>query len=256
MQTLKTLWKERKYLFVLSWRFLKEKYIGSVLGIAWAFITPLILAGVISLIFGKVAKINLPRYPLFVLSGLLPWMYFSQTIQESCYILLSSTTLLKQFTFSPVLIPFSRSGANFLNFLFGFTVILPAFLFFEPSFICLFFLPLFLFLFFLFTTGWCLFLCWLHVFFRDTGHLISLVLLFWFWLTPIFYTLSFVPLPYRNWLLFNPMTSFVIIFQKLLYEGKFPSFGWLGLAILNMIIFFGLGVITFERKINEAIKRL
>ena len=165
---MKLLWREKKYLWQLSRKFLKDKYVGSVLGISWAFITPLLLAGVITLVFTRVARVTLPNYTLMVLSGLLPWMYFSASLSEGSYSLLGYASLLKRFTFSPVIVPLSVSGANFLNLLLSMGVMLPVFIFFKRS--ILLFLPLlflFLFLFFLLTSGIMLIISWSNVFLRE-----------------------------------------------------------------------------------------
>ncbi len=255
MESLKVLWKERSYLAKLSWNFFKDKYRGSVLGISWAFITPVILALVISFVFTRVARITLPYYTLFVLSGLLPWMCFSSSLQESCFVLLESSSLLKQFPFPPILLPLAKSGANFLNFLLGWIILLPLFIYFKPNIIL--FLPLFLaFLipFYFFTSGVGLILSWLHVFFRDTGHLLSLTLLFWFWLTPVFYPLTLVPSPYQKWMIINPLTSFMVVFHSLLYKGTLPPSREVLVLIVYTLLFYSLGSYSFSLKIKEALK--
>ena len=251
------IWRERKTVFALAWKFLRDKYQGTLLGILWALITPALLGLVISFIFTRIARMDLPRFPLFVISGLLPWMYFSLTLQESCSSLLDSSSLVQSFGISLPLIPFSRSLANFLNFLLGFFLLYSFFIYFRPRVLLL--LPLLLgilFLFFLLTTGIGFLLAWSNVFYRDVVHLISLLLLFWFWITPVFYPLSFIPIPYRNWLFLNPLTPFMLSFQALLYEGKLPSLLIIFLLTLYTLIFYSLGRITFTRKLKELKKRI
>lgn len=251
------LWKERRYLWDLSRKFLKDKYVGSVLGLSWAFITPLLLAGAITIVFTRVAKVSLPHYPLLVLSGLLPWMYFSASLSEGAYSILNYSSFLKRFTFSPVIVPLSLSGANFLNLLLSMGVMLPLFIFFNKS--VLFLLPvlfLFLVLFFFLSSGIMLALAWSNVFLRDIGHLTSVGLLFWFWITPVFYTLSLVPDRLILYLYLNPLTPFMRIFHSILYRGVLPRLFDAYLSFLYALIFWLIGYISFLKKIPEAKKRI
>ena len=254
---MKLLWREKKYLWQLSRKFLKDKYVGSVLGISWAFITPLLLAGVITFVFTRVARVTLPNYTLMVLSGLLPWMYFSASLSEGSYSLLGYASLLKRFTFSPVIVPLSVSGANFLNLLLSMGVMLPVFIFFKRSvLLSLPLLFLFLFLFFLLTSGIMLIISWSNVFLRDIGHLTSLGLLFWFWITPVFYTFSLVPGRLTSYLYLNPLTPFMRIFHSLLYEGSLPKLFDICLAFLYALFFWFTGYTSFCKKTPETIKRI
>ena len=251
------IWKERKYFWRLSVKFLKDKYIGSLLGLSWAFITPLLLAGVITLIFTHVGKVTLPHYTLMVLSGLLPWMYFSASLSEAPYSLLNNSSILKRFTFSPFVVPLAVSGANFLNSLLSIGIMLPVFVFFKRNVFSL--LPIFfifLFLFFFLTSGITLFLSWSNTFFRDVGYITSLGLLFWFWITPVFYIYSLLPPKIAPYIYLNPLTPFMKIFHSILYKGNFPSFFDIYLSIFYAFIFWFTGYKSFSSKIKEAIKRI
>lgn len=238
-------------------RQLKTKYSGSKLGIWWAIITPLILAVSINFVFTKIFKINIPNYTLFVLSGIVPWMFFANTLGEAANSFLANASTLRQAIFPRELIPLSTILANFLNFLIGFSIVLPLFIILKFKVITILwflFLPLVLQLTFIVGLG-LLFSCW-NVFSRDISHLLSIGLMVWFWITPVFYSLEMVPLPYRWVCLFNPMSYYVTLYRQILFEVELPSLLVLIVSFLIALtsLFIGYGV--FLKEEIELLKRI
>src|SRR3989338_7000157 len=133
---------------------LKEKYVGSTLGISWAIINPVLIMFVVNFVFIQIMKTEIKHFPLFILSVLLPWFFFINSICESATSMRQNINMLSQFIIPREIIPLSVTLANFINFLFGFTVMLPLFIIFNPGIIkYLFLLPLIMFLHFCFTFG-------------------------------------------------------------------------------------------------------
>lgn len=236
---------------------LKAKYTGSILGIWWAIVTPLLTMGVITFVFTKVMKIGIVNFPLFCLAGILPWFFFSLSLSESASSLLRNAQLLKQFAFPAEFIPISSVLANFINFIFGLICIIPIFAIFKfkmLSFLLFLSIPLILHL--LLTLGMALFLSCVNVFFRDVTHLLGVVLMFWFWVTPIFYSVDMVPESYRWICTLNPMTIFTTMYRNILFEARIPKLEEVFIALIISVTVFLLGYTIFAKYEFSFTKRI
>jgi ABC-type polysaccharide/polyol phosphate export permease len=176
-------------------RELRVKYRGSMLGLAWTLINPLVLMAVYTVIFSVLWKaVSVKHYPLFVLSGLVVWMFFQGSLQMSCTSLLGQASLVKQVRFPRQLMPFSVVATNAVTMLVMLGVVLPLNLIFIPATRTTFWaaLPLLIPLAGL-ATAFAIILASATVMFRDVEHLMTTVLLPWFILTPIFYKFDQLP---------------------------------------------------------------
>lgn len=236
---------------------LKAKYTGSILGVWWAIVTPVLIMAGITFVFTKVIKIDIANFPLFCLAGILPWFFFSVSLSESTSSLLRNSQLLKQFAFPPEFIPIASVSANFINFIFGLICITPVFVIFKikiaPSLLFLF-IPLILHL--LLTLGLALFLSCINVFFRDVTHLLGVVLMFWFWITPVFYSVDMVPESYRWVCNLNPMTIVIAMYRDILFEARIPKMGAASIALIISVTVFLWGYAIFARYEPSFTKRV
>lgn len=227
---------------------LKAKYTNSILGISWAVINPLLIMLVISFVFTQVFKVEINNFPLFLLSGILPWMFFSAAISECAFSIINQSRTLHQFNIPKEVLPLSSILANFLNFALGWIIILPIFLIFKPKVILL--LPILLVVLFfhlVFTAGLGLFLSVLNVFFRDIGHLLGVILMFWLWITPVFYPIDMLPAGLRCFYGLNPMTGYILAYRSILFEAVLPSYPALLKLFLLAAASFCLGELIFLR---------
>lgn len=251
------IFRGRDILWNMALKELRAKYLGSILGLWWAIITPLLIMVTITFIFTKVMKITITNFPLFCLAGILPWFFFSISLSESASSFIRNAQLLKQFTFPSEFIPISSIFANFVNFIFGLMCIMPIFVIFKIKILpFLFFLPLLLILHLLFTLGIGLFLSYLNVLFRDVTHFLEVVLMFWFWVTPIFYSVDMVPKSYQWICTLNPMAIFTTMYRNILFEAKFPRLGEVSAALVISITVFMLGYVLFAKYESSLIKRI
>jgi ABC-2 type transport system permease protein len=255
-ERIKNIYLSRHVLWGMVVKQLKAKYSGSILGISWAILNPILIMVAISFVFGVVFKAEIKNFGLFLLSGILPWMFFSVSLSEATFSILNQIQLLRQFNIPKEFLPLSSILANFLNFLLGLAFIFPIFLIFKPKVI--FLLPLLaivLILHLFFTMGLGLLLSVLNVFFRDIGHLLSILLMFWFWITPIFYSIEMVPLSYRWIVNLNPMMPYMVSYQDVLFFGNISrfyiflgAFFWAFFSItLGLSIFFKFEPNLFKR---------
>ena len=241
----------------LALKQLKAKYAGSVLGISWALINPLLLTAVITFVFSSFSKVAIPHFSLFVLSGIFLWMFFSCALTEASVSLLDQSIILRQFNLPKEILPLASILANFLNFLIGVLIVLPLFLCLHPKII--FFLPLILavlIMFLLFMAGIGLLVSLLNVFLRDIGHLLGVLLMCWFWITPVFYSLEMLPLKFRWVVAANPVSSYIIDFRVLIFYGQVPSLiDFLVLFIFSVLSLL-LGLLVFGRYESNLLKRI
>lgn len=235
----------------------KAKYVGSKLGIWWAVITPLILAISINFMFSIVFKIDMPNYTLFVLSGIIPWLFFSNALGEVTNSFIGYSSLLKQGSFPREFIPVSSILANLMNFLIGFVFLLPIFVILNSKVIMLLpFLFIVVILHTLFIMGLGILFSVVNVFFRDLSHFLSIGFMIWFWITPVFYSLEMLPYSYRWICLLNPMSYYIIMYRLILFEAKFPSLSILSLSFLIGLVFLFIGYVNFLKKESELLKRI
>jgi ABC-type polysaccharide/polyol phosphate export permease len=222
-------------------RELRVKYRGSMLGLAWTLINPLVLMGVYTVIFSVLWKaVSVKHYPLFVLTGLVTWMFFQGTLQMSCTSLLGQASLVKQVRFPRQLLPFSVVATNGVTMLVMLAIVLPLNLILVPETRTTFWaaLPL-LFPLTGLVTAIAILLASATVMFRDIEHLISTVLLPWFILTPIFYKFDQLPgieshPTIANVLYYgNVVAPFVDAIRDPLFFGELPRLG-------NVIYAFGV----------------
>lgn len=236
---------------------LKVKYSGSILGISWAVLNPLLIMAAISFVFTIILKIEINSFPLFALAGIFPWMFFSNAVFEAAFCMLSYQNILRQFNLPREFIPLSSVLANFLNFLIGWCVVYPIFLFFNPGIISLLpFLILIVVLNFLFVCGLGLILSVLNVFFKDIGHLLNVLLMFWFWITPVFYSLDMIPKGFKWVFSINPMAYYVVCYRDIVFRGNMPDafvfFGALAWCIIGIIA----GIVIFSYSKNKLLKKI
>lgn len=236
---------------------LKAKYAGSILGISWAIITPFLIMLVVNIVFTQMMKTEIKNYPLFLLSALLPWFFFINSISEATTSMEKNSNILSQFTITREIIPISVVLTNFINFLFGFIVILPILIIFKIEIVkYILILPLIMFLHFIFTLGISILFSIINVYFKDLSQLLNVGIMFLFWATPIFYPLEIIPLNYRWIILANPATSYIVIYRSLLYYASFGErFMWLlavGFAFVSLIIGYTL-FIKNERDILKYV---
>jgi ABC-type polysaccharide/polyol phosphate export permease len=204
-----------------------------VLGLAWTLINPIMLMFAYWLIFSVIVRaVSVDHYPLFLLTGLLVWVFFQSAIQMSCSSLLGHASLVKQVRLPRQLLPVSVVATNLVTLVVMLAVVLPLNLLIIPETRSTFWaaLPLFVPLAAL-VTAFAIVLASATVIFRDVEHLIATVLLPWFILTPIFYPFSQMPgiqthPTLADFLYYgNVIAPFVSAIRDPLFFGELPNLG-------------------------------
>jgi ABC-2 type transport system permease protein len=215
----------RELLINLVRKELRVKYKNSVLGFVWSMLNPALYLVIFWIVFTKFLPGNIPQFPIYLLSGLLAWNLWSGSLGGSVSSLIGNSNLVTKVYFPREILPLANIGANLMNFCFQFVVLLVALIVFRfpvgPEALLL--VPYALAVELVLLVGVCLIVSVLNVYFRDVQHLLELVLLAWFWMTPIVYPVNVIqgkqPWLFRIYLL-NPMTAIVLAFQRGIYGFK------------------------------------
>ncbi|HZX09600.1 MAG TPA: ABC transporter permease [Acidobacteriota bacterium] len=256
----KELYKYRVLIRTLVVRELKARYRGTVLGFVWSFINPLLLLTVYTMVFGFILRPRDPSfndspwvYALFLFCGILPWqVWFAASSQESANILIAQGNLIKKMLFPTEILPIVSVTSNFVHFLFGLPILL-AFvpLMGKPYTPYLLFLPIVILVQYIFTLGFCFLISSLTVHFRDIKDILTNLLTFWFFSTPIIYPMTFPAVQQhsvlKTFLNLNPMTHIMWGYQNCIFYGEMIRWKRLGVTFLLSLILFFVGYYIFDR---------
>lgn len=231
---------------------IRARYRKTLAGFIWVILNPLLQFGVQSLVFRKFLRLEVPDYHLFLLGGLLPWIFISSTISMGTPVFVSYSHLLRSFKISPLVILSSKILDNFINFLVTVLIILiPIFFRSEGSPLMIIALPLAIIPLLITTSALTAYLAVLNVFYRDTNFVVGFILSLLFFLTPVFYPREFVPETYRWIIDVNPFMYIIEPF-RILFLGS----SWVGfIAALFKgfgvsVIAGGLATFAWQRKRN------
>jgi lipopolysaccharide transport system permease protein len=234
----RSLFKHRELIGVLVAKQLKLRYRGSVLGFLWTLLNPLLLMLVYTLVFSIYFRLDMDKYPAFLFTGLLPWIWFASSLQQAVTCILDSAGLVSRSQFPAEVLPVVALTSNTVNFLLSVPLLFVLLLAFRVELgIAALAFPVLIALEYLLALGLVLILSALNVFFRDLQHIIIHLLAVLQFLTPIFYPLTLVPEPFRPWAFVNPLTVLISSFQDVLFFNRFPP--WpplLGLLLLACVV--------------------
>ncbi|HSK08978.1 MAG TPA: ABC transporter permease [Vicinamibacterales bacterium] len=254
LSNLRSLLRYRGLIQSLVARELKARYRGSVLGFFWSFINPLLLLLIYSFVFSVVlpARVEgLEPYALFLFCGILPWTWFSSSVLESANVLIAGGNLIKKVLFPAEVLPIVTVLANLVHFLLGLPILVIFLIYYQriPELGGLAWFPVVLLVQLVLTLGIALIVSALTVHFRDIKDILSNLVTFWFFATPIIYPMSAMPSPVARRLLnLNPFTHLAISYQEILfYPGGFGHWKWLvALGVASVGVFL-LGYFLFDR---------
>jgi len=221
----------RDLIYNLVVRELRARYKNSALGFLWSLLNPLAMMLVFSAVFNFIVPNNdYPNYPIYVLCGILPWNYFAASLMSSSNSIVAGAGLVKKVYFPREVLPIAGVLAQLVNFLLALLVLFAALVFFQaPWSPWLWLLPVVIALQTCFILGLALLLSTVNVFYRDVMMILDVVILAWFFLTPVFYPMEYVPASVTLWgiewpvqrlmYILNPMASLINTYRDILYWG-------------------------------------
>ena len=257
--SLNQLFHYRELLRNLVARDLKVRYKNSVLGFLWSLINPLLMMLVFTVVFTVMMPTsNVEHFPAFVLIGLLPWNWFSTSLIGGLDSIVSHADLVRKVYFPHEVLPIAIVLSNLVNFLLSLLVLFPL-LFFShvPVTPWVLFIPVIILTQLLFTVGLTFILATINVFYRDMRVIMEVVMLAWFFLTPVFYPIEILPRQFSalgqtinvwQWMFYvNPMASLVAAYREVLYKGILPAGDFFARTFFTALAFLVIGYIVFRR---------
>ncbi len=242
-------WDYRELLRNLVRWGLKVKYERSLLGFLWTLLNPLFMVAILSAVFTHIVKIPMTNYWAFLLSGYFAWNTIAQGLSSSTTILANHGSLRRSVRFPSEILVFSAIATRVIEFSAEIVLValvlaighhqsLPTAFVFIP----VLFVPLTL-----ITVGLALPIATVSTFYRDAQHVLPIVIVALFYLTPVFYPIDFVPEAFQAWYLINPFAPILTLFQEVLYHGRMPDPMMLGAATALGLVLFLLGYAIFNR---------
>jgi lipopolysaccharide transport system permease protein len=232
----------------LVWAELTARYKTTALGILWFIANPMVMMGIMVIIFGQVVHLSIPDYPAFVLSALLPWTFFKTGISNAAGSLSRAAGLVKRVRIPREFVPLSALMAALVHFLIS-LVLLFVLMWFMRVRVSPFvmFLPIVIAIQMVFLVGACLLVASINVLYRDVEHILSPALQALFYFTPTFYPLSYVPKQWLRWYLVNPMAGIIELYRNVLVAGWPASALVLEMAVGTSLITLVVGIFVFSR---------
>jgi homopolymeric O-antigen transport system permease protein len=229
-------------------RDMKLRYERSVLGVLWAVVNPLAQLVVFVVVFKYVIRLEIPNYPLFVFSGVVAWNWTREALMRSAQAITGNRDLIRQPGFPLGLLPVVSLATPLIDLLIALPVVVLFVVFGGGRLtVTILWLPVVIVLQFLLLQGLGYLVAASQVLFRDTGHLLGVVLMLGFYLTPVFYDVQNVPSGFRALAALNPMAHVVTAYRAVIMYGRLPDLRILaGLALLSAVLAW-VGQRVFER---------
>jgi lipopolysaccharide transport system permease protein len=235
-------------------RDLTSRYKGSMMGVAWAVITPAVMIIIFTIIFSGIFNARFGNqgghlsFAIYLFCGLMPWIAFSEGVQRATSSINENVNLVKRVVFPVEALPVNVALAALVQQMIGVVVLLLAELLFEREFhATVLLLPALLVPQLMATVGLGWLMASLGVFIRDLPQLNQLLLMAWMYLTPIFYPENQIPSQYRWLVRLNPMAPLVRSYRRILLEGRLPDWAGLSYTLAFAVVCFVFGYWWFVR---------
>jgi lipopolysaccharide transport system permease protein len=236
-------------LYELSLFRLTVRYKQSLLGWAWAVLQPLALMSVYTVIFTRVTKIATggTPYPIFLLSALLPWTFFSSSVINAVCGMTAYSNLITKMYFPREIIPFSYLSAAFADFCIACVILAWLIVHYDValSWNILYAFPVMLLL-MAFAAAVALFFSAFQVRFRDIGLAMPVLLQVWMFTTPVVYSLQSVPARFRRLYLLDPVAGLIESFRSVVVYRTHPDFTVLTYSAVITLGCFVVGYVYFK----------
>lgn len=237
---------------------LRVRYQRSLLGFIWTLLNPLLMLATLCFVFSHIFK-AVGNYPVFLLAGMVPWSFLSTSLNDCTMCIINNEGLIRKIYLPKLIFPMARVLIALVTFIFSLGAM---FLLLWPlgarpswSMLCL---PLVIALFAIFTMGLSLIVATANTFYRDCGHLVSVFLQAWYFVTPILYPVDGEAFPQAwRWVFrLNPAFYFIELFHDVLSAGTWPRLGLLTAATVVAIFSLGVGYVVFKSQEDKMVFRL
>ena len=234
---------------------IKLKYRRSFLGYVWSILNPLMIMGIMVIVFSSVFRSDIENYPVYLIIGQTIFNYVSEATNQAMWSITGNASLLKKTYVPKYIFTISKITSSFVNTLFALGAMLIVFIICRVKFnIYMLFIPVILLQAYIFAMGLGMFLAQATVFFRDIQYIYAAFLTAWMYLTPVFYPVTMLPVQVQ-WLIkhLNPLYSMIAQFRCIVLEGAFPDVRLIiyGIAVSGVSLL--IGTIIFMKNQDRFI---
>lgn len=247
-ELVRDIYRYRELIWALALKELKIRYKRSVLGFMWALLNPALLMLVLTLVFSTIMRFAIPHYAIFLLSVLLPWTFFSQSLSYAVESIVSNGDLIKKVRVAKLVFPVAAVVSNIINLLLSMiplALLVP--IMGHPFYWTWLYLPVPMLALTIFTLGMTFFFAAANVYYRDVSHILQILLSAWFYFTPIIYALDFMPAKYQWLFKLNPIIYVINGFRLAVYYGKLPQMRSIGASFLCAFVALFIGFAIFRK---------
>lgn len=247
------IFKHRKILWTLSLQQMRIRYVGTIIGMLWSFVHPLLLMCVLWFVLSvgfKAAAVGGKPSLLIILCGFIVWMFFSEAISNSVQSISANSFLIKKIAFPSEILPITNIIVALFNHFLSFPLFIIMLFYYKvlPGVSILFFLY-YLFCLVVFLLGLAWFLASLNVFYKDTSQIVSVLLNIWFWLTPIIWDSSILPSRFKFIIAINPLAYIIsgyryVLLNEVSYQ---PSMSLTLIFWLITALVWHIGITSFNK---------
>lgn len=254
------LWRYRELVINLVQRDLKVRYKNSMLGIAWSWVNPLLMMIVFTVVFSvlRFGRQEIQNYPVYFLTGILPWNFFSASVVGATASIVGGGYLIKKVYFPREVLPLAAVLSSMVNFVIALPVLLGVTLAFGMRLTpWALLVPVVILVQLVFSVGIGLILATVNVYYRDTQIIMEVLMLAWFFMTPVFWDVRDLPqtavLLGATWpvqrlaFILNPMASIIASYRDTLYWGTQPALDFFARSTVTAVIVLVIGYLVFHR---------
>lgn len=248
MGVFKELYQYRELLKTNVHKEIRGKYKGSILGVFWSFLNPLLMVAVYAIVFPYLMRMQQDNYLVFLITGVIPWVFFTNVVTSGCNCVWINGGIIKKVYFPREILPISVVLAGLVNFLISCVIIL-IFCFGSGIGISIniVWLPLIVIIQCMLSLGLLLVLSAINVYVRDIEYLVQFIMNLVFYGTPILYNVSMFPEKFRWILYLNPLAHIIDAYRAIFYYKQMPDVQSLGIVGAVSFVVLILGFMAFKK---------
>ncbi len=253
-QLLRDSYRYRELIWALALKELKIRYKRSVLGFLWALLNPALMMLVLTMVFSTIMRFPIQHYAIFLLSVLLPWTFFSQSLTYAVESIVSNGDLIKKVAVPKLVFPMAALVSNIINLLLSLiplALLVPILR--HPFYWTWIYLPVPMLALAIFTLGMTFFFAAANVYYRDVSHMLQVVLSAWFYVTPIIYPIDMLPKHYQWILKLNPIIYVINGFRLAVYYGQLPHLQSIAASFVCGFVSLFIGFSLFRKYQNDFV---
>ena len=246
-------YRYRELIWALALKELKIRYKRSFLGFLWALLSPLLQMIVLAVVFSTVMLIKIPHYAVFLVSVLLPWTFFAQSLSYAADSIVGNADLIKKVRVPKLVFPVAALTSNIINFLLSMiSLVFIVLVLGHPFYVTWLYLPVPFLALIMLTLGATFFFAALNVYYRDVSHILQIVLQIWFYVTPIIYPAEIFGS--HQWLLkLNPLIYALNGFRMGVYAGSLPTAQSIIASFVCGLIALVVGYVIFRKNQDQFV---